>query len=86
MIGTRCLVGPKMSWVAASQRNLDDAQNKCYDVEQKLKRILWEYIDAFDKERGRPRLTMTKLWQMMQSRETENLNLDTEENQTDRLE
>ena len=49
---------------------------KSYDVEQKLNRILWEYIDAFDKERGRPRLIMTKLWQMMHSRETNNLNLD----------
>ena len=58
------------------QRNLHDAQNKSYEVEQKLNRTLWEYIDAFDNERGRPRLIMTKLWQMMQSREAKNLNLD----------
>ena len=33
---------------------------KSCDAEQKLNRILWEYIDVFDKERGRPRLIMTK--------------------------
>ena len=58
------------------QRNLDDAQNKSYDVEKKLNAVLWEYIDAFDKDRRRPRLIMAKLWQMMQSREAKNLNLD----------
>ena len=58
------------------QRNLDDAKKKSYEVEQKLNRILWEYIEAFDKERGRPRLILTKLWQIAQSRETKNLNLD----------
>ena len=57
------------------QRNLDDAQKKSHEVEQKLNRILLEYIGAFDKERGRPRLIITELWQMMQSRETKNLNL-----------
>ena len=40
------------------QRNLDEAQNKSHEVERKLNRILWEYIEAFDKERGRPRLIM----------------------------
>ena len=58
------------------QRNLDDAQNKRYEAEQKLNGILWEHIEAFDKERGRPKIMMTKLWQLMQSRETKNLNLD----------
>ena len=33
------------------QRNLDDAQNQSGEVEHKLNRILWEYIEAFDKER-----------------------------------
>ena len=42
------------------QRNLDDAQNQSGEVEHNLNRILWEYIEAFDKERGCPRLTMTK--------------------------
>ena len=49
---------------------------KSYVEEQKLDRVLWQYIDAFDKERGRPRLIMTKLWQLMQISETKNLNLD----------
>ena len=58
------------------QRNLDEAQNRSYEVERKLDRVLWEYIEAFDKEIGRPQLIMTELWQMMQSRDTKNLNLD----------
>ena len=44
--------------------------------------ILWEYSEVFDKERGRPRITMTKLWQMMQCRETKNLNLDKDFDET----
>ena len=58
------------------QRNLDAAQNKNYMAEQKLYSILWEYIEAFDKERGRPEIIITKLWQLMQSRDTKKLNLD----------
>ena len=62
--------------IGKMQRNVDDAQNKSYELEQKLNRILWEYIEAFDKERERSRLMMTKLWQMMQSRETKILSLE----------
>ena len=58
------------------QRNLDEAQHESLEVERKLDRVLWEYIEAFDKERGRPQLIMTKLWQMMESKDTKNLNLD----------
>ena len=58
------------------QRNPDEVQNKRYQVERKLNRVLWEYIEAFDKERGRPQLMVRKLWQLMQSRETKNLNAD----------
>ena len=58
------------------QRSLDEAQNRSYEVELKLDRVLWEYMEAFDKELGRPRLIMTKLWQMMQRRDTKNFNLD----------
>ena len=58
------------------QRNLDEAQNRSYEAERKLDRVLWEHIEAFDKEVGHPQLIMTKLWQMMQSRDTKNLNLD----------
>ena len=63
------------------QRNPDEAQLKSFEVERKLDRVLWEYIEAFDKERGRPQLIMTKLWQMMQSRDTKNLNLDKDLNE-----
>ena len=52
------------------QRNLDEAQNRSCEVGRKMNRILSEYIEAFDKERGRPQLIMTKLWQLMQSRDT----------------
>ena len=58
------------------QRNLDAAQIKIYEAEQRLCSALREYVDTFDKERGRPKTIMTKLWQLMQSRETNNLNLD----------
>ena len=34
------------------QRNLDETQQKCFEVEQKLDRILLEKIEAFGKERG----------------------------------
>ena len=64
------------------QHNLDEAQNKSYEVERKLNRILWEYIGAFDKERGRPQLIMTKLWQLMQSRDTKNSNVDKDLDET----
>ena len=58
------------------QRNLDEAQNRSYEVERKLDRVLWKYFEAFDKDIGRPQLIMTELWQMMQSRDTKNQNLD----------
>ena len=58
------------------QHNLDEAQNRSYEVERKLDRVRWEDIEAFDKEMGRPQLIMTKQWQMMQSRDTKNSNLD----------
>ena len=43
------------------QRNLDEAQHKSLEVERKLDRVLWDYIEGFDKERGRPQLIMTAL-------------------------
>ena len=59
------------------QRNVDEARNKSYELEQKLNRIPWEYIEAFDKERERSRLMMTKhSGKMMQSRETKILSLE----------
>ena len=56
------------------QRNLEEAQNVSYEGKRKLDRVLSEYIEAFDKEMGRPQLSMTKRWQIMQSRDAQNLN------------
>ena len=58
------------------QRNLDEAQSRSYEVERKLDRVLGEYFEAYEKEVGRSQHIMNKLWQMMQSRDTQNLNLD----------
>ena len=30
------------------QRNLDEAQSRSYEVERKLDRVLWEYIETFE--------------------------------------
>ena len=50
--------------------------HKSFEAEYKLDSILSEYMEAFNKERLRPKTIMTKLWQLMQSRDTKNLNLD----------
>ena len=65
----RCLI-------EETQRNLEAAQNKSYEAEQRLCSALREYVDTFDKDRGRPKTIMTKLWELMHSRDTKNLNLD----------
>ena len=52
------------------------SSKRCNAAEQKLNSILWDCIEAFDKERGRLKSLMTKLWQLMQSRDTKNLNLE----------
>ena len=48
-----------ISLIEEMQRNLDEAHNSSYEVEWKLDRVLWEYIEPFEKERGRPQLIMT---------------------------
>ena len=58
------------------QRNLDEPQNKSFELEWKLNRFLWENVEAFDKKRGRPRLVIRKPRHLMQSRDTKNLNVD----------
>ena len=59
------------------QRNVDEAQNESNEFEQNPNRILWEHIKAFDKERERSRLMMTKnSGKMIQSRETKILSLE----------
>ena len=32
------------------QLNLDEAQNRSYEVERKLDRVLWEYLEVFEKK------------------------------------
>ena len=50
-------------------------RKKSFEAELKMNCILWEYSEVFDKERGRPRITVTKLWLLMQCREMKNLNV-----------
>ena len=40
---------------------------------------LREHVGTFDRDRGRPKTIVTKLWQSMQSRETKNMNLEKED-------
>ena len=62
-----------MCLIEEMRKNLEAAQHK---AEQRLCSALWEYVDTFDKDRGRPKAIMAKLWQLMQNRDTKNLNLD----------
>ena len=55
---------------------MEAAQHNSFEAEQSLCSALREYVDTFDRDRGRPKTMMTKLWQLMQSRDTKNLNLD----------
>ena len=56
-------------------KNVVAAQHKSFEAEQSLCSAHREYIDTFDRDRGRPKTMTTQLWQSMQSRETKNLNL-----------
>ena len=56
------------------RKNWKVAQNESFEEEQNLCNALREYADTFDKDHGRPKTAMTKLWQRMQSRDTKNLN------------
>ena len=58
------------------QRNLDEAQARACETERKLGRVLGEYIYSYEKERVRAHYIMDKMRQMMQSKDTETLNLD----------
>ena len=57
------------------RKNVEVAQHKSFEAEQSLCSALRECVHTFDRDRGRPKTIMTKLWKSMQSRETENLNL-----------
>ena len=60
-------------FIEEMQRNLDAAENKSFEAREKLHSILSEYIEAFHKERGRPKTIMTEMWQLMQSHDTKDL-------------
>ena len=61
------------------RRNVEVAEHESSEAEQNLCSALREYADTFDKDHGRPKTAVTKLRQLMQSRDTTNLNLDLEE-------
>ena len=54
------------------QRNLDEAQARASETERTLGRVLGEYIYFYGKEMERPQYIMDKMWQMIQSKDTEN--------------
>ena len=68
-----------MCLIDEMRKNLEAAQHRSFEAEQRLCSALQEYVDTFDKDRGRPKTIMTKLWQLMQSRDTKSLNKDLEE-------
>ena len=55
------------------RKNVEAAHYKNFEAEQSLCGALREYVDTFDRQRGRPKTMMTKLWQSMQSWETQRL-------------
>ena len=57
-------------------RNLDEAQKRRYEVERRVDVEIRDFLEASDEEEACPQLILAKLWQMMQSRDTKNLNLD----------
>ena len=58
------------------QRNLHEAHARASETEPKRGRVLGKYIYSFEKEMERPHYIMDKMWQMMQSKDTETSNLD----------
>ena len=58
------------------RENVESAQHKSYEAERSLCNALREYVDSYDRDQGRARTLMTKCWQSMKSRDTNNLNLE----------
>ena len=59
------------------RKNVEVAQHKTCEAEQSLCSALREYVDTFDRDRGRLKTIMTKLWQLLQSRDTKKNLMDT---------
>ena len=53
---------------------LEAVQHKSFEAEQRVCSAFREHVDTFDKDRGRPKTIMTKLWQLLQSWDTKNPN------------
>ena len=65
-----------MCLIEEMRENPEAAQHKSFEAEQRLCSALRVHVDTFDNVRGRPKTIMTKLWQLMQSRDTKHLDLD----------
>ena len=58
------------------RKNVEAAQHTNFEAEQSLCSALREYVDSHDKDQGRARTLMTNCLQSIASRDTKNLNLD----------
>ena len=68
--------GRGRSLIEEIQQTFDEAQKKRYEVERRDDIEIRDFLEASEKEEACPQLILAKLWQMMQSRDTKNLNLD----------
>ena len=57
-------------------QNVDEADAKVTETRSRPHREINEYMHSWDQELGRPHHIMDKMWQMMQSNDTETMNLD----------
>ena len=57
------------------RKNVEAAQHKSFEAEQSQCSALREYVDSYDKDRGRARTLMTKCWQSIPSQDTKNMNI-----------
>ena len=55
---------------------MEEAHARASETEQKLCRVLGEYIQTWEKEFVRPHYVMDKMWRMMQSNDSKTMNLD----------
>ena len=58
------------------RKNVVAAQQKNFEAEQSLCNALREYVDNFGRDQDQVRTRMTKCWQSVQSRGTNNMNLE----------
>ena len=58
------------------RKNVVVAQQQSFEAEQSLCNALREYVEGYDRDQGRATTLMTKCWQSMQSRDTNDMNLE----------